>query len=148
MTGLFRDRCPCRGTGTLPGGARCLDFPRCRIEELVAGRLGRDRAISIAEIAAATRLSPREIKQHVHDLRMDGVRIGSTRQGADAGYFMIENLDELREFLRGYGRQAITELRLIQRMLGKDYALVKELEGQLALDLGTGAGASISGPSM
>lgn len=136
MTALFRDRCPCRCTGVLPGGDRCLDFPRCWIEDIVARRQGRAAAISIAQIADATRLAPREIKQHIHDLRMDGVRIGSTRQGADAGYFMIASLDELRDFLRAYGRQAITELRLIQRMLGKDYSVMKELEGQLALDLG------------
>lgn len=140
---LFRDRCRCQW-GVLPGGAPCPDYPRCAIEDIIARHAGRAQAISIDRIAAMIwprdpnpRRREREIKLAVHELRMEGVRIGSTRFAAaeGGGYFMIESLAELRDFLRGYMRQALTELRLIERMLGKDYRIVKELEGQLSLDL-------------
>jgi len=142
VTTLFRDRCPCGNSGTRPGGDPCPDYPRCHVEDVVARHVGRGQAIALAQICAVTRLGEREIKQAVHDLRMDGVHIGSSR-GAEgtAGYYMIESADELRAFLRAYGRQAISELRLIQRMLGKDEKWLRELEGQLALDLGEDSAA-------
>ena len=142
MDSLFRDRCVCGNSGVRPGGQPCPEFPRCWVEDVIARHVGRAQAISLAQLCAVTRMGEREVKQAVHDLRMDGVHIGSSR-GAEgtAGYYMIESADELRGFLRAYGRQAISELRLIQRMLGKDEKWLRELEGQLALDLGTGDAA-------
>lgn len=136
MTLLFRDRCPCGNSGFLPGGRVCPEFPRCWIEDIISRRTGRDQAIAIAELQAITRRPEREIKQAVHDLRMDGVRIGSCRMTSTHGYYMIETEAELKDFLRTYRRQAITELRLIERMLGKNYHQVADLAGQLDLDLG------------
>lgn len=114
----------------------CPDFPRCWIEDIIARRRGRGQAIAIAELQAITGRPEREIKQAVHDLRMDGVRIGSCRMASMHGYYMIETDAELKDFLRTFRRQAITELRLIERMLGKNYHQVADLAGQLDLDLG------------
>lgn len=116
---------------------------RTQVAAVIARHLGRGQAISIAQIANVIGMSPREIKQHVHDLRMLGMRIGSCRVSdgaAVAGYFMVANREELIESLRPYQRQVLTEMRLIQCMLGKRYASASELEGQLALDLGASGG--------
>ncbi len=139
MNGLFPDRCPCNGTGHVPSGAPCLQYPRCLIEDVIWPHRGRAQAISIYQITSRTRLGAREIKKAVHELRLAGVRIGSCRSGdgdLNAGYFMIESADELRDFLRSYYRQAITELRVVHAMLGKNDRILRELEGQLSLDLG------------
>jgi len=112
---------------------------RTQVAEIIARHHGRDQAISIAQIANVTQLSPREIKQHVHDLRMLGLRIGSCRVAdstAAAGYYIVTTHQELIESLRPYQRQVLTEMRLIQQMIGKRYTAAAELEGQLALDLG------------
>ncbi len=140
MSLLFRDRCRCGNCGILPGGKTCPDFPACWIEDIIARRRGRAQAIAIAEIQTITRRPEREIKQSVHDLRMQGVRIGSCRMSSAHGYYMIETEQELRDFLRSYFRQAMTELRVIQKMLGKDYHQVADLAGQLEFDLGGNGG--------
>jgi len=112
---------------------------RTKIAEIIARHGGRAAAISIAQIAAVTGLSPRIIKQHVHDLRLLGMRIGSCRVAdgdAVAGYYLVQTRGELVESLRPYQRQIVTELRLVRSLLGRPLPAAVELEGQLALELG------------
>lgn len=125
--------------GTIAPEAWVRAEARQQVKTIIARHLGRTRAISISQIANVTALSAREIKAHVHDLRMLGVRIGSCRVAdgeAVAGYFMVETRQELVDSLRPYQRQVLTELALIQQMLGKRYRAAGEIEDQLALDLG------------
>jgi len=115
---------------------------RSQVAEIIARHGGRAAAISIAQIAHATALSAREIKQHVHDLRLLGMRIGSCRVAAGnavAGYYLVQTHAELVESLRPYQRQVVTELQLIRALLGRPLPAAVELEGQLALELGESA---------
>ncbi len=112
---------------------------RNQVGEIIEQHAGRPAAISIAQIANATGLSAREIKQAVHDLRMDGVRIGSSRiaEGdAVAGYYMVQTREELIDSLRPYQRQVVTEIALIQQLVGRSYRHAQIFLDQLALDLG------------
>lgn len=112
------------------------------VANIIAGHCGRAQAISIAQIARATQVSPRDIKQAVHDLRMDGARIGSARYDAGqavAGYYMIATPEELRDFLRSYRRQALSELRVIRAMLREPLPALGSLAEQLDLHLGSEA---------
>jgi len=111
---------------------------RNQVAEMIARHCGRGAAISIAQIENTTHIGAREIKQHVHDLRMLGMRIGSCRVGdglSVAGYFMVQTHAELVESLRPYQRQVVTELRLIRSLLGRHLPAADALERQLALEL-------------
>ena len=109
------------------------------VADVIAAHRGRAQAISIAQIARATGVPPREIKQTVRDLRLEGVRIGSSRFGAGeavAGYYMIASDAELHDFLRSYRRQALSELRVIRAMLRQPLPALHSLAEQLDLHLG------------
>lgn len=109
------------------------------VRGIIANHRGRAQAISIAQIARVAELSPREIKQAVHDLRLAGVRIGSARYDAGqavAGYFMISTDVELHDFLRSYRRQAMSELAVIRAMIARPLPALASLAEQLDLHLG------------
>ncbi len=109
-----------------------------RVQTVIEGHTGRAAAISIAQVGNVTGLSAREIKQAVHDLRMQGIRIGSARVAegdAVAGYYMVATREELIDSLRPYQHQVASEIMLIQQLMGRQYRSAGAFLNQLALDL-------------
>ena len=99
---------------------------------IVAGRLGRAHAISVADLAAKLKVQPREVKGDVNELRrIFRVRIGSSRDGESGGYYLITNKQEALDTARPFVSQALSELAIARAIL-EPHELA-ELEGQLRL---------------
>ena len=104
-------------------------------------RVGRDRAITIGELAERLKTSPRNVKDAVRELRMQPflVPIGSSRDQKDGGYFLCATVEERLDTARQYSRQAISELKVWRDML-EPHELAEEM-GQMQLEvLGSGRG--------
>jgi hypothetical protein len=117
----------CGYRGTQPSYRQTL------LLRIVVDRVGLARAISISELAALLKTSPREIKADVRDLRLlFRIRIGSSRDGAAGGFYMISTKQELLDTVRPFARQAQAEFAVV-RALCEPHELA-ELEGQLRLE--------------
>lgn len=96
---------------------------------------GRARVIALGEIGERLRMSPREVKDMVQDLRLNFyVPICASRDGDSGGYFLAATLAEIDDSNRPMFRQAITMLRVCKAMRGPDYTTAEVL-GQLRLEL-------------
>jgi len=67
----------------------------------------------------------RQMKSMIHRLREKGWKIGTSRRANDPGIFMIRTIKELNEVVRHYLRQAIEELRIIERLTGRGHYTVE-----------------------
>lgn len=102
---------------------------------LLRAHQGRARVVSLGEIGERMRMSPREVKDMVQDLRLNFyVPICASRDGESGGYFLAATLAEIDDSNRPMLRQAITMLRVCKAMRGPDYT-VAEVLGQLKLEL-------------
>lgn len=110
------------------------DVQRSLLHQLQS-RVGRERAISVGELAERLKTTPRDIKAAVRELRMRPfqVPIGSSRDQAAGGYFLCATVDERLETARQYSKQALSELKVWRDML-EPHELAEEL-GQIHLAL-------------
>ena len=96
---------------------------------------GRARVIALGEIGERLRMSPREVKDMVQDLRLNFyVPICASRDTDSGGYFLAASLAEIDDSNRPMLRQAITMLRVCKAMRGPDHD-VREMLGQLQIEL-------------
>ena len=97
--------------------------------------VGRDKAVSVGELAERLKLTPRAVKDAVRELRMRPfqVPIGSSRDQKDGGYFLCATVEERLETARQYSRQALSELMVWRDML-EPHELAEEM-GQMQLTL-------------
>lgn len=103
--------------------------------------VGRDRAVSVGELAEQLKSTPREVKGLVRDLRMRPFRvpIGSSRSQSDGGYFLCATAEERVQTARQYSQQALSELK-VRRDLLEPHELAEEM-GQIQLQLQEGTDA-------
>ena len=97
--------------------------------------VGRDKAVSVGELAERLKLTPRAVKDAVRELRMQPFRvpIGSSRDQKDGGYFLCATVEERLETARQYSRQAISELKVWRDLL-EPHELAEEM-GQMQLEV-------------
>lgn len=108
-------------------------------ESAVYGELrlyhGRASALPIASIARRTGMKEREIKAAVEGLILrHNILVGSSR-GKPCGYYLIETAEDLLKTIRPLKNQAIAELRRVYALLGKDQRRLRELLGQMELEV-------------
>lgn len=119
-----------------PGGTIGLSLEEDERDVLRAIRYmrGRANAITIGEIQAITKLSPRLIKKAVRTLRMEyQLPIGSSKHGTEGGYFlMITEADRL-VWVKDVLDQVQAELAVLRAAAGQQATL--ELLGQLHLEV-------------
>lgn len=120
-----------RGVGVY--GATLKPTPRQQtLLRLIVDRVGRDKAISVGELAEQLKVQPREVKSDVNVLRtMFRVRIGSSRDGETGGYYMIASKEEALDTARPFVRQAQAELAIARAILEPHE--LKEFAGQLQI---------------
>lgn len=102
------------------------------VASLIWRRRGRANPISIARLRELTSLSERQVKGVVEQLVVaHRMRIGGRRE-EPAGYFMIENAEDLETAVRPYRAQILAMWRRL-RVLEAPQGL-RELLGQLRLE--------------
>lgn len=95
---------------------------------------GREQAKPLGEICERMRLTPRQVKDLVQDLRLNfRVQIGASRDSAGGGYYLGTNRAEMEESSSQMFAQAITMLRVVHVMRAEHDA--EELLGQIRLAL-------------
>ncbi len=121
-----------RGEGS--GAAHLLPTVRQQaLLRIVVDRLGRTRAITVGELAERLKVTPRDVKADVQELRRRfRVRIGSSRDGEAGGYYMITTKQEALDTARPFVSQALAELEIARAILEPHE--MAELEGQLRLE--------------
>ena len=101
---------------------------------IIADRRGADRAISVTQLAAMVKTTPREVKGDVRDLRMSfGIRIGSSRDQESGGYYLITSKAELIATLTPMCHQLRSEVNVICAMCEPQE--LADLEGQMGMKL-------------
>ena len=91
-----QDEKPTNKNDNIPGGT-C----RVRIADLL--HKGRDNGLTITDLVRLTGLDERIIRRRIHKERTDGFLIVSDNIH---GYFLAENVDEVRRFIRSMSRRA------------------------------------------
>jgi biotin operon repressor len=100
--------------------------------------VGKDRAISRADLARKLNKPDRLVRSMVRSLRMDfGVAIGTNRSAGNSGYYLVSTAEEARELTQKLQQQAISILRVC-RSLGGRHATA-EFFGQARIELGLDA---------
>jgi hypothetical protein len=94
---------------------------------------GKDRAITLPELAERMGVSTRNIQSMKRDLADDGILIGSSCIKGSAGYFLPVTAEEVDNTLKNYRNRALSLLRLIRITKGAEE--FKRLLGQLSMDL-------------
>lgn len=117
-----------------------LDEPEARVLSVLRAHRGRARAIKARELAiqasvAGTcvhRASPRMVQLIVNRLRREhGVSIASTAT-EPAGYYLIETVEELKQFKH---EQKAKALGILVAIAAVDRIALPELLGQLAIEV-------------
>jgi hypothetical protein len=84
---------------------------------LLKARRGRERAMPIGEVCERMKITPRQVKDLVQDLRLNfRVQIGASRDAADGGYFLGNTREEMVVSSTQMLHQAITMLRVVHVM--------------------------------
>jgi len=84
---------------------------------MLKARRGRERAAPIGEICERLRITPRQVKDLVQDLRLNfRVQIGASRDASDGGYFLGNTREEMVVSSTQMLHQAITMLRVVHVM--------------------------------
>jgi hypothetical protein len=93
------------------------------------------RAMPLGELCERLKLTPRQVKDLVQDLRLNfGIQIGASRDSEAGGYYIAANLKEIEESIQQMWNQAITMLRVCKAMRGPQ-CTAQELAGQVRLHL-------------
>lgn len=100
---------------------------------ILAQHKGKDRAITLPELAERLGVSTRFIQHLKRQLAHDGVLIGSSCIKGSAGYFLPVTAEEIDDTLKNYRNRAVSLLRLIRITKGAEE--FKRLLGQLSMDL-------------
>jgi hypothetical protein len=88
-----------------------------RLLGMLKARRGRENAVSIGEVCERLRLTPRQVKELVQDLRLNfRVQIGASRDSAEGGYFLGTNREEMVASSAQMFHQAITMLKVVRVM--------------------------------
>ncbi len=99
-------------------------------------RHGRELAIPLRELQRITGLGERAIKEAVQGLRLRHCEPVGSRRQPPGGYYIIDSAAELEETCRALIHQAIEELRVVHMLRGKNGSKLRELLGQLELEIG------------
>ena len=103
---------------------------------LIKKHQGRGRSVPLSEIAGRMHCTPRTVKDIVREMRLNfGVLICSSR--GDDGYWLAANEEEVRESMRPYFAQAMSELRVFHAM-NRNVQSIDEMLSQIRLELTTG----------
>jgi hypothetical protein len=101
-----------------------MDSEMQHVLGIIRGRIGREQAITVAELSSLTGVGPREIRDIVKELiETHQVRIGSSL-GNPAGYYMIATMDEAEQnerTLRRLGLSILTRAAAIRKLTVKEY---------------------------
>lgn len=117
-----------------------LPFPEMTAEEKdvfyqLQWRKGKEYAIRISELANATGLGERAIKDAVRTLRLVHMQLIGSRREPPYGYYMISTPEELQQTVHTFFSQAIEELKVVRALLGRDERKLRELLGQMEIEL-------------
>lgn len=105
-----------------------------RLLGMLKARRGKDRAVPIGEVCERLRLTPRQVKDLVQDLRLNfRVQIGASRDADAGGYYLGTTREEMVESSHQMFQQAVTMLRVVKVMRSEHDA--EELLGQIRLEL-------------
>ena len=116
-----------------------LPYPPTDVQRALLYKLeyhiGREKAVSVGELAERLKQTPRSVKEIVRELRMQPFRvpIGSSRDQKEGGYFLCATVEERLETAEQYSRQAFSELKVWRDLL-EPHELAERL-GQLQLQL-------------
>lgn len=115
--------------GNTPDGTRPT-AKQIGLLRIVADCRGAAKAIQIGRLAEMLKGSPRDIKNDVRELRLRfKVRIGSSRDAVNGGYYLITNSKEALDTARPFVEQAKAEFEIARAILEPHE--MRELEGQL-----------------
>jgi len=113
---------------------------KMRLLTILTRHVGREKAIDMGELF--TRVFERSwrnkhgdsriLRRLIHELRMNGALIGSSRSANGGGYYQARSTSEIADFLDGQKSEAIRKLVLVAAM--KKIGL-PELMGQMAMSL-------------
>jgi DNA-binding IscR family transcriptional regulator len=84
---------------------------------MLKARRGRERAMPIGEISERLKITPRQVKDLVQDLRLNfRVQIGASRDSNEGGYFLGNTREEMVVSSTQMLHQAVTMLRVVSVM--------------------------------
>ncbi len=102
---------------------------------LLKAHRGRDRAIPLGYACERLKVTPRQIKELVQNLRLNyRVQICASRDGSTGGYFLATSAQEVAESTTQMWHQAVAMLRVVHALRGSEYEIA-EMLGQLRIDL-------------
>ena len=88
-----------------------------RLLGMLKARRGRENAVPIGEICERLRMTPRQVKDLVQDLRLNfRVQIGASRDASEGGYFLGTNREEMVASSNQMLHQAVTMLKVVHVM--------------------------------
>lgn len=108
-----------------------LDPTETRILALLQVRRGRDRAIRVPDLASLSEISPRQVQQIIHRLRVQHGHPIASAAGKPAGYYIPETAAEVEEF---YHEQKSKALGTLAAAAAVKRTSLPALLGQLALE--------------
>ena len=127
-------------------GENCKWPPSLRVKDFLRAlrnHQGKDRAVSLGLLCELLRLTPREGKKIVEELRIDfRVQLGASREADNGGYYLISNQEESIESSAQMVHQAVTMLRVAAAMRGGGEA-IQQMLTQLSLELQEDADAEV-----
>ena len=96
------------------------------------------QAVPLTDLCLRLRLTPRELKSTVQDLRLNFIgQICASRDSDVGGYFLATTFDDVQAATLPMRRQAVSMLRVAKAMEGSHHD-IEEMLGQIRLDLQKG----------